>query len=79
MSREKGIKSCVNCYELSRRIIAMDPNDEMNLKGSISLITLYNNALDAAAKAGPKGKLAAKLCVDCNFTEPKIANFLRKR
>ena len=79
MSREIAIKNCVNCYELAKMIMLMKPNEELELKGSLSLITLYNNAMKAAGKVpGPAGKRAVQACVDCNFTSPKIANELRK-
>ena len=69
----------MNCYELAKLIMLMKPNEELELKESLSLITLYNNAMNAAEKvADPVGKKAAHVCVVCNFTAPKIANELRK-
>jgi hypothetical protein len=79
LSREIAIKNCVNCYELAKMIVLMKPDEELELKGSAALITLYNNAMNAACKVpGPLGKRAVQACVDCNFTEPKIANEFRK-
>jgi hypothetical protein len=79
LSRERAIKNCVNCYELAKMIMLMKPNEELELKGSVALISLYNNAMKAAEKVpGKPGKAAVQLCVDCNFTAPKIANELRK-
>jgi hypothetical protein len=79
LSRERAIKNCVSCFELSRSIILTQPDEDMKLKGSLELITLYNNAMKAAeAVKGPAGKDALKACTTCNFTEPKIANMLRK-
>jgi hypothetical protein len=79
LSREIAIKNCANCYELAKMIILMKPNEELELKGSTALITLYNNAMNAAGKLpGQEGKQAVRLCMDCNFTEPKISNELRK-
>lgn len=79
MSREIAIKNCTNCYELAKMIILMKPNEELELKGNPSLITLYNNAMNAAGKLpGQDGKEALKACMDCNFTAPKISNILRK-
>lgn len=76
---ERAIKNCVNCYELAKMIVLMKPNEELELKGSIALISLYNNAINAAEKVpGKSGKAAIHACVDCNFTAPKIANELRK-
>jgi hypothetical protein len=74
-----AIKNCVNCYELAKMIILMNPNEELELKGNLALITLYNNAMKEAEKVpGKEGKHAVQSCVDCNFTAPKIANELRK-
>ena len=79
MSKERAIKNCVSCFELSRSIILTQPDEDMKLKGSSELIMLYNNAMKAAeAVKGPVGKKALEACTDCNFTEPKIANVLRR-
>jgi hypothetical protein len=78
LSKERAIKNCVNCYELAKMIILMKPNEELELKGNQSLITLYNNAIDAADKVPGLGQKASEGCVNCNFTSPKIANELRK-
>jgi hypothetical protein len=79
MSQEIAIKNCVNCYELAKLIIQIQPNEEIELRQNLNLITLYNNALRAAKEVpGPVAKKAQKSCVNCNFTSPKIANEFRK-
>lgn len=78
MSRERAIKNCVACYELAKQIISSSPTDQMDLKRDPSLITLFNNALRAAEGMGAAGSKGLSACMDCNFTEPRIANELRK-
>lgn len=79
MSRERAIKNCVNCYELAKMIMLVKANEEIELKGNLSLITLYNNAMKATEGIpGEAGRRALQACEECNFTEPRIANELRK-
>lgn len=84
-------KFCVQCFEYSKRVNSL--HLEGKLESEMTFIALRDSATEKALselgayhlgysgeeqEKNNQAREAEELCVKCNYSKPKITNFLRK-